>query len=271
MESRTLIPQPPFDSTIDPTVQFWVTAFMAAAAVAALIYSLIHWRRSGKPTFLLLFMAGGVMMLLEPMVDTVGGCWHHTNSWVGFRAYGRILPVWLCLCYFFYFGIGVGVSWQLMRRGMTSTQLWMLFAAAAFGDFAMEVTLLHFDTWVYYGWQPLRIFKFPTWWAPVNALITMAAAATVFLFQAQLQRGWRQLLIIPVAVSVSAAVNCLAGWPSWLVINSDLGWTLTQLGGLATFAISIWVMWMIVGLTASDVRAAEETHRIFPPRVPAGA
>lgn len=253
MQARILIPQPPFDSAIDPTVQLWVTSFMAVMAVIAFVYALMHWRRSGRPTFLLLFLGGGAMMAFEPMVDTVGACWFpEGNSWIAFWAYGRSLPVWLCLCYFFYFGIGVGVTWQLMRKGLSRSQLWGLFIAGILGDFVMEATLLHFDTWIYYGAQPLVVLKFPFWWAPVNSLITMVAGALVYRFETPLTQGWRQLQIIPIALSASAACNTVAGWPSWLVINTDVGFVWTQIGGLASCALATWCMWMVVQMVAKD-------------------
>jgi hypothetical protein len=43
---QPLIPYPPIDSAIDPIVNQWNTGIMAVAAGAALIYSLLHWRRS---------------------------------------------------------------------------------------------------------------------------------------------------------------------------------------------------------------------------------
>jgi hypothetical protein len=253
MEHHPLTPQPPFDSAIDPTVQSWVTGFMAAAAVIALVYALVDWRRSGKPTFLLLYLGGGAMMAFEPLVDTVGGCWFpEGNSWVAFHAYGRPLPVWLGLVYFFYFGVGVGVTWRLMRFGITRKQLWWLFTAGVVGDFVLEATLLHFDTYIYYGWQPLVLLKFPLWWGPVNSLITMVAGAVVYRYESYLHDGLRQLLIIPITLSVSAAMNTVAGWPSWFVINTDVGPTLTAAGGFITFGVSIWLMNMVVSQVAQD-------------------
>jgi hypothetical protein len=260
LQDRVLIPQPPFSTAIDPTVQYWVTSFMAVAMLLALIYALIHWRQSGRPTFLMLFLGGGAMMAFEPLVDTVGACWFpEHNSWVVFSAYGRPLPLWLCLCYFFYFGIGVGVTWQLMRRGLTRGQLWALFIAGIVGDFVLEATLLHFDTYIYYGWQPLVVFKFPLWWGPVNSLITMIAGAVILRFERTLTHGWHQLLIIPVALTVSAAGNTIAGWPSWLVINTNVGFVWTQVGGLATFVLSAWFMWMVIEVVGQRSLVAERT------------
>src|SRR5215213_3608680 len=147
MSERALIPQPPFEAAIDPAVQFWATSFMALMAGGALLYALYQWRRSGKPTFLLLYLSGGAMMAFEPLVDTVGACWFpENNAWVAFHAYGRPLPVWLCLVYFVYFGIGVSVVWQAMRRGLSRAQLWYVFIGCMVGDFVLEAVLLHFDT-----------------------------------------------------------------------------------------------------------------------------
>ena len=258
MQPRPLIPQPPFDSVIDPTTQRWVTGCVFAVALIALAYSLVQWRRSGKPVFLLLFCGGGAMMAFEPLIDTVGACWFpEVNSWIAFRAYGRPLPAWLCLTYFFYFGIGVGLTWQFMRSGRGRNQLWGLFAVGMVADFILEVILMHFNVYIYYGWQPLILLKFPLWWAPVNSLIVMVCGAVVYRFEDYLTRGWRVLQIVPITLSVSAAINTMAGWPSWLVINTDLGPVATQMGGVATFALSAWFMWLVVeGLT----RGAESSH-----------
>jgi hypothetical protein len=77
LQDRILIPQPPFSAAIDPTVQHWVTGFMAVAMGLALLYALIHWRSSGKPTFLMLFLGGGAMMAFGPagFPSTIPG-WH---------------------------------------------------------------------------------------------------------------------------------------------------------------------------------------------------
>jgi hypothetical protein len=138
-----------------------------------------------------------------------------------------------------------------------------LFLAGIVGDFVLEATLLHFDTYVYYGWQPLVVLKFPLWWGPVNSLITMIAGAVILRFERVLTTGWRQLLIIPVALTISAAGNTIAGWPSWLVINTNVGFLWTQVGGVATFALSAWFMWMVievVGQTSAVAERADVCH-----------
>jgi hypothetical protein len=90
-----LIPQPPIDMLVDKNAEWVITAALGIIALGALIYSLVQWARTGRPIMTLLFVAGGFMMIFEPMVDTVGACWFPSNSWVGFEAWGRPLPVWL--------------------------------------------------------------------------------------------------------------------------------------------------------------------------------
>jgi hypothetical protein len=240
-------------SAIAPSTQTAVTVVMAVFAVGALAFSLLHWRRTRNPMFLLLLVSGGCMMLMEPAVDTVGGCWFpKIHSWVVFTAWGRPIPLWLCLAYFFYFGILGGVFWAIIRRGVTRGQVWALFALGMAGDFVLETVLLHFNTYIYYGGQPLRVLKFPLWWAPVNSVIVVVLAATIVRLE-PLLAGRRQLLVIPLAVSVSAALNCAAGWPSWFVINSHVGAVPRQLGGLATFALAGWFVSLIARLVPAPV------------------
>ena len=239
---------------VDPTYEFRITVILAACTFAALAFALFHWRRTGRPVFLMLFLSGGAIMILEPMFDTVGGCWFPANSWAAFTLWGRPIPVWLCLAYFFYFGIGVGALWLAMKQGITRSQLWWLFASAMVGDFLFEFTLLRFDPYVYYGYQPLRLEKFPLWWAPVNAHMALVMAAVIYRFD-DFFRGWKHLAIPGVAFVVCPGINAAVAWPSWLVINSDLGWTATQAGGLLTYAIAFAVTAFVASAVCVPQRA----------------
>ncbi len=256
-----LIPEPPLDMLIDKNVELYITSALGAIAVSALIYCLIQWARTGRPIALLLFIGGGAMMVFEPMVDTVGGCWFPTNSWVGFEAYGRPLPVWLCLSYFFYFGIASALVWMGLRKGMTRAQIWIAFVAAMMGDLVFESALLTVDPYTYYGHQPLWLSNgFALWWMPVNALIPVVLGAVVYCFDDYF-RGWRSLAIVPVALTTSAAVNASIGWPSWLVINTDYSWIVTQLGGVATFALAFTIIQVLCHFVAQDARVPVSSLR----------
>lgn len=249
-----LIPQPPMDLPIDKQAELVITSSLAVIAVLGVCYALYHWARSGRPVMLLLFFAGGLMMVFEPLVDTVGACWFSKDSWIAFEAWGRPLPVWLCLAYFFYFGIASSMFWLALKRGMSSTQIWISLFSAMIGDLLFESALLTVDPYTYYGNQPMLLPNgFPLWWMTVNATIPMVLGAIVYKFD-DFFRGLRALTIIPLGLAVSSAVNSAVGWPSWTVINTDFGWVATQLGGVLSFVFCFCIVKLITVAVASDTQ-----------------
>lgn len=245
-----LTPQPPLDMAVDKTAELGITIALAGVVAVALALSLIDWHRTGRPLVLSLMVSGGAIMIFEPMVDTVGGCWFPSNSWTAFSAWGRPMPVWLCLAYFFYFGIATSAIWKALRKGLTRRQIWSVFCAAMLGDLIFETVLLTMNPYVYYGYQPLMLGKFPLGWMAVNAAIPLVLAALIYQFDSYFG-GWRILAVIPLALTTSAAVNAAVGWPSWLVVNTNVGWILTQLGGLATLVAGGVVVKLVAAVVAS--------------------
>lgn len=260
--SYAVLPQPPIDSTVSSAVEATVITVMATLVVAALVFALVHWRASGPPTVLMLFLAGGAMMVLEPFVDVGGACWHPSDLARVFTLWDRPMPVWLCLTYFVYFGIGGGLSWLALRRSPTRRVIWGVFIAAILADAVMENVLMNWHLYVYYGNQPLRVLNFPLWWAPVNSLINIAVAAAVVRYERSL-RGVRQLLIVPLALGISLAVNSIAGFASWTAINSSFTGVGLQLSGLVTFGVAILLVRLIAGVMATptpDTTASENVN-----------
>jgi hypothetical protein len=262
MANASLVPAAPVDSVISDTVDRNVNIVMLTLAGLALAYSLVSWRRTGRPTFLLLFLAGGAMMVMEPIVDVVGGCWFPSNSWRAFELWGRPMPVWLCVTYFVYFGIGGGAIWTLMRRGAPARTLWLVWVGAVLADFALEATLMHWDTYLYYGDQPLVIAKFPFWWGAVNATIAVVVPGLIVL--AERLPGWRDVYIVPLALSTSAAINIVVGWPSWTAVNSGPSDVVRELLGVASFAIAIAGLRLLLGVVAAKEPARREESLLAP-------
>lgn len=247
-----LVPQPPLDMVVDKTPELAITMVLASIAAGGVIVALLHWARTRRPILPLLFGAGGAMMIFEPLVDTVGGCWFPSNSIVAFEAYGRPMPVWLCLAYFFYFGIASAAIWMSLKGGMTRNQIWIAFVVAMIGDLVFESVLLIWKPYAYYGHQPLLLDNgFAMWWMPVNALIPIVLGAIVYAFDDEF-RGRRALAIVPIGLMTSAAVNASVGWPSWMVINTDLGWLATQAGGVTTFVLAAAVVRVVAHFVARD-------------------
>ena len=254
---NSLIPQPPLDALVTPGVEFWVTLINGMVTVVWLGYALLEWRRTGKATFLLLVLGGAAMCTIEPFIDTVGACWFPENAPVAFNFYGRPMPYWLIFSYPNYFGVGAAVIWRMMRAGMTQGKLWKLYIGMFLTDVILEVVLLPFGAYLYYGQQPLVFMHFPVWWATINCCTPIVMAAAMTRFEAYFANGWRQLAIIPLSLTVTMAVNAAIGWPSWLVINTPMSPIITQIGGFASLALSVWLMSMIVKGLATTVEKAE--------------
>lgn len=237
-------PVPPIDMLTNHAAERGALYVMIALCAAALVFALWHWARSGRPVGLLMFLSGGAMMVMEPMADTVGGCWFPKDSMIFYMGWGRPIPLWLCLTYFAYFGLGAAILWTMMERGISRTQLWAFFLGEIVADIVLETVLLNLGVYTYYGHQPLLFAGFPLWWAPVNALVSVTAAY-VTLRLARAVSGWQLLLLIPALLSTSAAANGAAGWPSWFAINTDIGGVATQACGVASCLLACALVHLI--------------------------
>lgn len=256
---HSLIPYPPTDLAGDPHVDGIVVLVMGALFLCALGYALFSLARTRSPVVLLMFIGGGCMMLMEPLVDTTAGVWFAESSRMFLHGWGRAIPLWVCLTYFVYFGVGSAVLWQMMQRGVSARTIWTIYLCEVLADFVLESVVLGTGIYTYYGDQPLLIGRFPLWWAAVNALISLTSAYAVTQVTRRAE-GWQLLLIVPVMVCASAGANAAAGWPAWYVINSGLGPVLTQLGGLASVAIAC----SIVAMVARSVSVAPRPGAIHP-------
>ena len=252
-------PLPPTMLTADPSVDRVVMGVMAALMLAALTFAIVDLLRSGRPVVLMLFIAGGCMMVMEPMVDTVAGCWFAANSLRAYVGWGRPIPIWVCLTYFVYFGVGSALIWMMMRRGASVRHIWLFYAGEILADVVLETVLLGKGIYTYYGHQPLMLAGFPLWWAAVNALVSMMAALATYEIARRVD-GWRLLLIVPATLCASAAANAAAGWPSWFVINSDVGPVWTQIGGLASVAIAFSIVQLIARYVAAPASLRPALH-----------
>lgn len=159
-----------------------------------------------------------------------------------------------------YFRFGGELTWLAIRRSPTSRTLWSLFFAGMIGDVILEVTFLQFDVHLLRR-QPLTIFKLPLWWAAPNSLIDVVVAVPIYRMEHVLV-GWRQILIIPIAMAFSVILNTVSGWPSWTAVNSRPGGALSQFPGLLTFAVSFVMLWLIAKLTVDPGALTTRTTSI---------
>jgi ascorbate-specific PTS system EIIC-type component UlaA len=92
----------------------------------------------------------------------------------------------------------------------------------------------------------------PLWWIPANvSAIYSTGVAAVFALRHI--GGWKAaLLMVFASPLLDAAFTTLSGFPSMVAVNSPFPFWLTQLCGIATYAIAIYTMHIVIRLVAKD-------------------
>jgi len=250
---ETGLPIPPMAAVPDPTLVHWVTLVYIALVAAGLIYALAHIRQL-KGRVMLLVMAGGALSILcEPLLDLLGAAWYPIiNIPVAFELIGRPMPVWLILAYTVFFGYVGTFTVLSFHRGITQTQVWLIFLVPICLDVFQQEVLLHYQLLMYYGNQPLvLLWKFPFWWAPCDSFGNVLAATVFYRLMPYLKGGKALLLplIYPVVDFMGYAAVSIPGFNA---VNSQMPNWATQLCGLASWLMVIPLVWFIARMVAID-------------------
>jgi hypothetical protein len=214
---------------------------------AGLVISL-HWWRSRRSLLPLICLAGGgLAMFLEPIIDI---CWlaffPRSGHWIGFEAFGRPMPLWLCLAYVWFFGGQTFVAWLRLRDDRSPRQVWRTWALFIATDLVLEAAGLVLDLYLYYGRQPFEVGGLPLLAPLVNASVPVMAAVVLHLLEPGL-RGAGRLLAVLVVPFTDALGNLGPGLPTFTVLNSELpGWT-----GLVAATVSVALVVLLLRLAGA--------------------
>ena len=250
---ETGLPIPPMNAVPDPTVVHWVTLIYIALVGIGLLYALVNVRQPKGRVMLLVMIGGALSILCEPLLDLLGAAWYPIiNIPVAFELMGRPMPAWLILAYTVFFGfVGSFTIWSF-QRGVTQTQIWLMFLVPICLDIFQQEVLLHYQLLMYYGNQPLiLLWKFPFWWAPCDSFGDFLAA-TVFFLLMPYMRGTRALalpLIYPIVDFIGYAAVSI---PRFNAVNTQMPNWATQLCGLASWLMVIPLVWFIARFVAID-------------------
>jgi hypothetical protein len=237
------------DHVYHPTATVFLTWIQLAVGCGGL---LIAGRASIKarnwvPVMLALSAAG--IAIPEVFVEVMGGCGYPTspdnNS---FTILGRqmswfIIPGWFGFAAPFMFA-----CYTLFKKGASERTLWLIVLLAGVTSVPIEEALLHFGVYYYYGNQPLILFaKYPFWWMPCNAGGIFLAAALAYRFDALLQ-GWRSLSILLLTPMSVAGIYGFIAVPSWIVVNGNYNWLVTQAAGILTLTMGCVAIALTISL-----------------------
>lgn len=198
-----------------------------------------------------LCMSLGTVAIIAPevFVDIVGMVYYPTDDTDhAFDLFGRQMGWFVVAGWFGAGAFGVFLAKALMARP-TAKQAWLLIGSVGLSYTVFEELMVGFGgIYHYYGNQPMWWNELPLWWTPCNTIgAALLPAAFAYRYSEQL-RGWRasaMLVVIPASVAGSYAFIAM---PSWIVVNGDYPWLVTELAGLATCALGIGLISVILNL-----------------------
>jgi hypothetical protein len=257
---QTLLSQAPPSYPVPPAdlsaPHAWSMAFTAICVVfwsLAFIWVLRLALRGDKLG--LVFLMGGLCMgLLEPYLDYLGLLWFASdNVAVTVNLFQRHIPLYVVLGYSFFFGLQAYVIYRAILLGKGTRFFVYAYALSWLFDAALQITGAQFGLYRYYGQQPFLFFGAPAWWYTIDGSLQLVAGLVLFLLRHRLV-GWGQLIVIPLLPALYAGLNGGLGWPTFICLNSNYsaqvngnGSTpLVYLGGVATIALTAFLVWLVI-------------------------
>eukprot|EP00456_Euglypha_rotunda_P035149 TRINITY_DN27101_c0_g1_i2.p1 TRINITY_DN27101_c0_g1~~TRINITY_DN27101_c0_g1_i2.p1 ORF type:complete len:306 (+),score=53.34 TRINITY_DN27101_c0_g1_i2:177-1094(+) len=242
------LPVPPvnFDGggvgVFDPQATGIATIIFTAIFACALIWSLVEARRSKSILPICLALSGIPCVLAELNLDVMGGVvYANSADSVVFSLMGRNMGWFLISAWSAYGGLFALASYKVFSKSqLTNKAIWLGLLLVCAGQTVFEETLGHFNgIYYYFGNQPLTPFtQFPWWMIMATSGGVCLLSALVYRFNASLQ-GWKALSVIVIAPFTFCGWMGLVSLPSWIALNTDLPWLITQIAGLITIAAGL--------------------------------
>lgn len=221
--------------------------------VIAIKYAREH--SSAVPFYLLI--GGALAVFIEPIVDVLGLVYFpHEGSWGVFRAFNVTIPAFLLPVYAWYVGGQAFLTYRVIEKGVTTKGLFKIWLILAISNGILETPGLLMGVYTYYGAQPFQLFGFPWWWTFCNALMPITAAVLAFKLR-PLLLGWRLALLIPIVPMADALVNGAVSWPTWLALNSGLGYAATYPAAILSFLLGTIFLY-VIALTAVNDKVTDK-------------
>lgn len=247
-------PQPQSSWQVHPAINATLTVLFFVVLAGFVVYAARLWRRGHGPAGLLLLVGGTAAFAIEPILDTLGMCFHPRNQPIVWDILGRPDPLFCLTIYMFWTGGCALLVWRALENGMGRRHLWILYGAAFLSDVLLETVCLKLNAWYYYGNQPLRILDFPWWYASANAGFAVIGGVVLYVLGERL-RGWGSLIAVCVP-GISIIVSyAIAAWPTWAALNTTLPTVAIQPAGLAIAILGLGGVWFFSLIHALAARA----------------
>lgn len=202
-------------------------------------------------TLLPLFLTLGTVVVVVPevFVDVIGMVYYPTDATDhAFDLFGRQMG-WFILAGWFGAGAYGVAMLKILQTRPTAKQVWLVLLGTGLSYTIFEELLVTSGgIYHYYGNQPMWWHSLPLWWTPCNVIgCAFLPAAFAYRFSPML-RGWRASVMLIVVPACVAGAYAFIAMPSWIVVNGDYPWLVTQLAGLATWALGIGMIAVIMNV-----------------------
>jgi hypothetical protein len=244
------IPQHPTDQMpLGPEILFSI--FLGIPVVILLAYGLRHVLRHRQPLLLVCLLGGLIACIWEPIVDTMGLCYIKFGAATHtYTLMDREMPLFIPFVYTWYVGGLAYIAYRLYSAGITKRGMFALYLTDVCVNIFLESPGVLMGAYKYYGPQPLDFWGLPLWWTLMNPLMPMLAGAIIYKLKPHLT-GWRILGVAPIIPMADGVVNAGIGWPMWISLNQDgASLFVTHVAAAATFALALYVVWMLSLLVA---------------------
>jgi hypothetical protein len=249
------IAEPPWEMATPHTAQMIITVILGVVVAAFALAALYDWRRTGRPTFVLMLVGGYVCSFNEALVDVLGHCYFPGDGVIAYTAFDRPVPVWVVLAYVVFFG---GLSYlmsEAFKRGASRRAMWAGISIFGVLNVLLEIPMLRSGLYLYYGAQSFEVGGFPIIWLVINSLGSLFAAVVITRLS-WFFTGARQLLLVAVPFATYMA--------SWVLTMPHFAITNTDASGATRAAAAI--VSMVLGLIAIDalIRIGTGQWRLLP-------
>ena len=253
------MPTPPVDAHYSGTHTVISIVWLSIVGIIGFGLAIRDYRKTHSSVALWVTISAPMIIFPEVMVDLMGDVWYplskHDHA---FTILGRQMGWFIVGGWFGFASLFMYMTYKFFERRATAKAIWLAFLAAAIGSIVFEEILQNMGgMYQYYGNQPLIVlWKLPWWWPPCNAGGVFLAAAIAYRLRDQL-RGWRGMLMILITPASMGAVYGFIALPSFIAVNGDYNWWLTQFAGFATIGLGLMaiagIMYLVLGKDPFDV------------------
>ncbi len=237
------------DFPYDRGHNLWAIVLLGGLGLAGLLLCIRDIVK--KNDWLPFFASLGTVVIVVPevFVDIIGMVYYPVSDGDhAFDLFGRQMG-WFILAGWFGAGAFAVSTLKVLLTRPKAKHVWVFMGVTCLSYTIFEEILVGFGgIYHYYGNQPMWWHELPIWWTPCNAIgCALLPAAVAYRYQ-HLLKGWKasaMLLVVPAGV---AAAYAIIGMPSWIVVNGDYNWFVTELAGLSTWALAIALTAMILNV-----------------------